>query len=163
MWVCSAPCSIQSNAAKIWRPHWLVLSWLSCFLAFTSTVLNVVQIKWSFLCWASSPGVHPDNYHALWFQKIHDSASGETLHVYKGGYWEAKEQGVWDMCPDIYWVGVWDSRTRVCGGSWVAPHGFILQLASWVRSKIQTTFTNPCENLKCEKSAFMVHKAAILA
>uniref|UniRef100_A0A3B3WHQ4 Oxysterol-binding protein n=1 Tax=Poecilia mexicana TaxID=48701 RepID=A0A3B3WHQ4_9TELE len=47
-------------------------------------------------------GAHPDNYQALWFEKIHDSVSGETLHVYKGGYWDAKEQGSWEMCPDIF-------------------------------------------------------------
>lgn len=48
------------------------------------------------------PGTHPDNHQALWFEKIDDAASGETLHVYKGGYWEAKDQGTWDMCPDIF-------------------------------------------------------------
>ncbi|XP_041837949.1 oxysterol-binding protein 1-like isoform X2 [Melanotaenia boesemani] len=46
--------------------------------------------------------VHPDSYQALWFEKVDDSVSGETLHVYKGGYWEAKEQGSWDVCPDIF-------------------------------------------------------------
>ncbi|KAI4832675.1 hypothetical protein KUCAC02_015634 [Chaenocephalus aceratus] len=45
---------------------------------------------------------HPDNYQAMWFDKFDDPASGETLHVYKGGYWEAKEQGSWDMCPEIF-------------------------------------------------------------
>ncbi|KAM6972754.1 oxysterol-binding protein 1 [Aplochiton taeniatus] len=45
---------------------------------------------------------HQDNYKALWFEKIDDPVSGETMHVYKGGYWEAKDQGNWDMCPDIY-------------------------------------------------------------
>ncbi|KAI4832678.1 hypothetical protein KUCAC02_015634 [Chaenocephalus aceratus] len=53
---------------------------------------------------ASTPeeGAHPDNYQAMWFDKFDDPASGETLHVYKGGYWEAKEQGSWDMCPEIF-------------------------------------------------------------
>ncbi|KAM8879239.1 oxysterol-binding protein 1-like isoform 8-T10 [Spinachia spinachia] len=53
---------------------------------------------------ASSPeeGTHPDSYQAMWFDKLDDPASGETLHVYKGGYWEAKEQGKWDVCPDIF-------------------------------------------------------------
>uniref|UniRef100_A0A8D3DA64 Oxysterol-binding protein n=1 Tax=Scophthalmus maximus TaxID=52904 RepID=A0A8D3DA64_SCOMX len=53
---------------------------------------------------ASTPeeGPHQDNYQALWFEKIDDAASGETLHVYKGGYWEAKDQGSWDMCPEIF-------------------------------------------------------------
>ncbi|XP_041640682.1 oxysterol-binding protein 1-like isoform X2 [Cheilinus undulatus] len=45
---------------------------------------------------------HQDNYQALWFEKVDDQVSGETLHVYKGGYWEAKDQGSWDMCPDIF-------------------------------------------------------------
>uniref|UniRef100_A0A3Q0T2D6 Oxysterol-binding protein n=1 Tax=Amphilophus citrinellus TaxID=61819 RepID=A0A3Q0T2D6_AMPCI len=45
---------------------------------------------------------HPDTYQALWFEKIDDLVSGETLHIYKGGYWEAKEQGNWNMCPDIF-------------------------------------------------------------
>uniref|UniRef100_A0A8C5E5Q3 Oxysterol-binding protein n=1 Tax=Gouania willdenowi TaxID=441366 RepID=A0A8C5E5Q3_GOUWI len=39
---------------------------------------------------------------ALWFEKINDPVSKETLHVYKGGYWEAKDHGTWDMCPDIF-------------------------------------------------------------
>uniref|UniRef100_A0A7N6BVA2 PH domain-containing protein n=1 Tax=Anabas testudineus TaxID=64144 RepID=A0A7N6BVA2_ANATE len=53
---------------------------------------------------ASSPeeGTHQDNYQALWFEKTDDPVSGESLHVYKGGYWEAKEKGSWDMCPDIF-------------------------------------------------------------
>ncbi|KAL6110895.1 osbp [Pungitius sinensis] len=53
---------------------------------------------------ASSPeeGTHPDSYQAMWFEKLDDPVSGETLHVYKGGYWEAKEQGSWDMCPEIF-------------------------------------------------------------
>uniref|UniRef100_A0A7N5ZTS6 Oxysterol-binding protein n=1 Tax=Anabas testudineus TaxID=64144 RepID=A0A7N5ZTS6_ANATE len=45
---------------------------------------------------------HQDNYQALWFEKTDDPVSGESLHVYKGGYWEAKEKGSWDMCPDIF-------------------------------------------------------------
>uniref|UniRef100_A0A3P8RFL4 Oxysterol-binding protein n=1 Tax=Astatotilapia calliptera TaxID=8154 RepID=A0A3P8RFL4_ASTCA len=45
---------------------------------------------------------HPDTYQALWFEKMDDPVSGETLHIYKGGYWEAKEQGNWDMCPDVF-------------------------------------------------------------
>uniref|UniRef100_A0A7N8YA61 Oxysterol-binding protein n=1 Tax=Mastacembelus armatus TaxID=205130 RepID=A0A7N8YA61_9TELE len=45
---------------------------------------------------------HQDNYQALWFEQIDDPISGEKMHVYKGGYWEAKEQGSWDMCPDIF-------------------------------------------------------------
>ncbi|CAB1461076.1 unnamed protein product [Pleuronectes platessa] len=47
-------------------------------------------------------GAHQDNHQALWFEKIDDPVSGETLHIYKGGYWEAKEQGSWDICPDIF-------------------------------------------------------------
>ncbi|KAM8879235.1 oxysterol-binding protein 1-like isoform 4-T6 [Spinachia spinachia] len=51
---------------------------------------------------AQIKSTHPDSYQAMWFDKLDDPASGETLHVYKGGYWEAKEQGKWDVCPDIF-------------------------------------------------------------
>lgn len=53
---------------------------------------------------ANSPeeGTPSDNYQAMWFEKINDPVSGDALHVYKGGYWEAKEQGSWDMCPEIF-------------------------------------------------------------
>ncbi|CAI5680794.1 unnamed protein product [Oreochromis niloticus] len=50
----------------------------------------------------SDESAHPDTYQALWFEKIDDPVSGETLHIYKGGYWEAKEQGNWDLCSDIF-------------------------------------------------------------
>ncbi|XP_034750465.1 oxysterol-binding protein 1 isoform X4 [Etheostoma cragini] len=50
----------------------------------------------------SDESTHPDNYQAMWFEKLDDPVSGETLHVYKGGYWEAKDQGSWDACPDIF-------------------------------------------------------------
>ncbi|XP_056265200.1 oxysterol-binding protein 1-like isoform X1 [Pseudoliparis swirei] len=51
---------------------------------------------------AQIKSTHPDNYQAMWFEKLDDPVSGETLHVYKGGYWEAKEQGGWDVCPKIF-------------------------------------------------------------
>uniref|UniRef100_A0A4W5RJY9 Oxysterol binding protein n=1 Tax=Hucho hucho TaxID=62062 RepID=A0A4W5RJY9_9TELE len=43
-----------------------------------------------------------DNYEAMWFERTEDAVTGESMHVYKGGYWEAKDHGNWDMCPDIY-------------------------------------------------------------
>ncbi|XP_037106806.1 oxysterol-binding protein 1-like isoform X2 [Syngnathus acus] len=47
--------------------------------------------------------VHPDSYQSLWFEKVDDPTSGETMHVYKGGYWETKDGGGgWDVCPDIF-------------------------------------------------------------
>ncbi|KAF7663912.1 hypothetical protein LDENG_00195910 [Lucifuga dentata] len=45
---------------------------------------------------------HQDNYQAQWFKKIDDPISGEPMHVYKGGYWETKDHGSWDMCLDIF-------------------------------------------------------------
>ncbi|XP_041952971.1 oxysterol-binding protein 1 isoform X4 [Alosa sapidissima] len=47
-------------------------------------------------------GVHQDNYEALWFDHFDDPFTGEQTHLYKGGYWEAKEQGSWENCPDIF-------------------------------------------------------------
>uniref|UniRef100_A0A3B1ITX5 Oxysterol-binding protein n=1 Tax=Astyanax mexicanus TaxID=7994 RepID=A0A3B1ITX5_ASTMX len=43
-----------------------------------------------------------DNYTALWFEQVVDEATGEPTHIYKGGYWETKEQGTWENCPDIF-------------------------------------------------------------
>uniref|UniRef100_A0A8C8BWI2 Oxysterol-binding protein n=2 Tax=Oncorhynchus TaxID=8016 RepID=A0A8C8BWI2_ONCTS len=47
-------------------------------------------------------GAEGDNYEAMWFERTEDVITGESMHVYKGGYWEAKDHGNWDMCPDIY-------------------------------------------------------------
>uniref|UniRef100_A0A672H4Q2 Oxysterol-binding protein n=1 Tax=Salarias fasciatus TaxID=181472 RepID=A0A672H4Q2_SALFA len=43
-----------------------------------------------------------DNYQALWFERCEDRITGEQVHIYKGGYWENKERGSWDGCPDIF-------------------------------------------------------------
>lgn len=56
----------------------------------------------SLLCPAGGPH---ESYQALWFERCDDPVTGEAVHVYKGGYWEAKEQGNWDGCPDIFWPG----------------------------------------------------------
>uniref|UniRef100_A0AAQ5Z2I5 Oxysterol-binding protein n=1 Tax=Amphiprion ocellaris TaxID=80972 RepID=A0AAQ5Z2I5_AMPOC len=43
-----------------------------------------------------------DNYQALWFDRCVDQITGEQVHIYKGGYWEEKECGSWEGCPDIF-------------------------------------------------------------
>ncbi|XP_046841435.1 oxysterol-binding protein 1-like isoform X2 [Xenia sp. Carnegie-2017] len=43
-----------------------------------------------------------EDYKPVWFEKVHDELSGLEIHVYKGGYWEAKEKQDWSMCPDIF-------------------------------------------------------------
>ncbi|XP_017316496.1 oxysterol-binding protein 1 isoform X3 [Ictalurus punctatus] len=43
-----------------------------------------------------------DSYKALWFEQQEDLMTGEPTHIYKGGYWEAKEHGDWHACPDIF-------------------------------------------------------------
>uniref|UniRef100_A0A4W4EAU2 Oxysterol-binding protein n=1 Tax=Electrophorus electricus TaxID=8005 RepID=A0A4W4EAU2_ELEEL len=50
----------------------------------------------------SEDGIPQDNYKALWFERQEDHGMGEPMHIYKGGYWEAKEQNNWDACPDIF-------------------------------------------------------------
>ncbi|XP_072563310.1 oxysterol-binding protein 1 isoform X1 [Paramormyrops kingsleyae] len=45
---------------------------------------------------------HQDNYKAQWFERTEDPNTGEVTHIYQGGYWEAKEQGSWGTCPDIF-------------------------------------------------------------
>uniref|UniRef100_A0A667Y7F5 Oxysterol-binding protein n=1 Tax=Myripristis murdjan TaxID=586833 RepID=A0A667Y7F5_9TELE len=50
----------------------------------------------------SEEGAPHDNYKALWFERCEDRITGEQVHIYKGGYWEAKERGSWEACPDIF-------------------------------------------------------------
>lgn len=40
----------------------------------------------------------------VWFSKDYDHLTNTMMHVYKGGYWEAKATGNWDQLnlPDIY-------------------------------------------------------------
>uniref|UniRef100_A0A8C2G6G5 Oxysterol-binding protein n=1 Tax=Cyprinus carpio TaxID=7962 RepID=A0A8C2G6G5_CYPCA len=38
----------------------------------------------------------------MWFERQVDPMTREPTHIYRGGYWEAKEQGNWDSCPDIF-------------------------------------------------------------
>ncbi|XP_073803518.1 oxysterol-binding protein 1 isoform X4 [Danio rerio] len=45
---------------------------------------------------------HQDSYKAMWFDRCVDPMTGEPTHIYRGGYWETKEQGNWDSCPDIF-------------------------------------------------------------
>ncbi|XP_017269329.1 oxysterol-binding protein 2 isoform X1 [Kryptolebias marmoratus] len=51
---------------------------------------------------ALDEGREYEGYQPLWFHQRRNSVTGETNFVYKGGYWEAKEQQDWSMCPDIY-------------------------------------------------------------
>ncbi|XP_067117472.1 oxysterol-binding protein 1-like isoform X1 [Osmerus mordax] len=51
---------------------------------------------------SSLKSTHQDNYKALWFEHCEDPTTGEPTHIYKGGYWEAKEGSSWDDCPQIY-------------------------------------------------------------
>uniref|UniRef100_A0A4W4EAF3 Oxysterol-binding protein n=1 Tax=Electrophorus electricus TaxID=8005 RepID=A0A4W4EAF3_ELEEL len=51
---------------------------------------------------AHAKSIPQDNYKALWFERQEDHGMGEPMHIYKGGYWEAKEQNNWDACPDIF-------------------------------------------------------------
>jgi len=43
----------------------------------------------------------------IWFRKQQDDkVQGRLMHVYKGGYWEAKESGKWpERLPDLYATG----------------------------------------------------------
>uniref|UniRef100_A0A669C2S1 Oxysterol-binding protein n=1 Tax=Oreochromis niloticus TaxID=8128 RepID=A0A669C2S1_ORENI len=50
----------------------------------------------------SEEGAPHDNYLALWFERCEDPITGEEIHIYKGGYWEAKERGSWENCPNIF-------------------------------------------------------------
>uniref|UniRef100_A0A7N9AQY5 Oxysterol-binding protein n=1 Tax=Mastacembelus armatus TaxID=205130 RepID=A0A7N9AQY5_9TELE len=38
----------------------------------------------------------------LWFERREDPITGEQVHIYRGGYWEAKDRGSWEGCPNIF-------------------------------------------------------------
>ena len=40
---------------------------------------------------------------ARWFNRVPNAVPGEqAAFVYKGGYWEARKQGRWEGCRDIF-------------------------------------------------------------
>lgn len=41
-------------------------------------------------------------YEPIWFKKEVEPITGSIAHLYKGGYWEAKEKQDWSMCPNIF-------------------------------------------------------------
>ncbi|XP_030193933.1 oxysterol-binding protein 1 isoform X1 [Gadus morhua] len=43
-----------------------------------------------------------DSHKALWFDRCDDPITGEPVHIYNGGYWEAKDTGTWEGCGDIF-------------------------------------------------------------
>ena len=43
-----------------------------------------------------------EGYKPVWFENVVDELSDSSIHVYKGGYWEAKETKDWSLCPEIY-------------------------------------------------------------
>ncbi|KAG9346969.1 hypothetical protein JZ751_005896 [Albula glossodonta] len=59
-------------------------------------------------------GTHQDNYKALWFERTVDQVTGESTHIYKGGYWEAKDQGNWDAFGSVNscWPSVKSTQWR---------------------------------------------------
>lgn len=69
----------------------LLTASVDCFLSIIFVTL--------FFCLSDAPH---DNYQALWFESCKDDITGEQVHIYKGGYWEAKEHGNWERCPDIF-------------------------------------------------------------
>lgn len=44
------------------------------------------------------------SYSPTWFVKTKMPVAGvdQTIYVYNGGYWEAKRNNDWSMCPDIF-------------------------------------------------------------
>ena len=61
---------------------------------------------------ASAAGNHQEaeileresTYTPIWFKKEYDPLTNSMMHVYQGGYWEAKEKGNWDRLnlPDLF-------------------------------------------------------------
>lgn len=51
---------------------------------------------------AQTEGIVYEGYKPAWFENVVDEVTDTSLHVYKGGYWEAKERKDWSLCPEIY-------------------------------------------------------------
>nr|XP_043877696.1 oxysterol-binding protein 1-like isoform X2 [Solea senegalensis] len=69
-------------------------------LAFISVL--IIKSTFSATNVSSLSGAPHDNYQALWFERCEDQITGEQVHLYKGGYWETKDRGTWEGCPDIF-------------------------------------------------------------
>lgn len=42
------------------------------------------------------------SYSPVWFQKQFDPCTNTMVHVYKGGYWEAKQKKQFPLLPNLY-------------------------------------------------------------
>ncbi|XP_031574261.1 oxysterol-binding protein 1-like isoform X3 [Actinia tenebrosa] len=51
---------------------------------------------------ALNEGIVLESYKPVWFEQIVDELTETPMHVYKGGYWEAKEKEDFSCSPDIY-------------------------------------------------------------
>ena len=51
---------------------------------------------------AQAEGKVYEGYKPVWFENVVDEVTDTAVHVYKGGYWEAKERQDWSLCPEIY-------------------------------------------------------------
>lgn len=51
---------------------------------------------------AQTEGKVYEGYKPVWFENVVDEVTDTAVHVYKGGYWEAKERHDWSLCPEIY-------------------------------------------------------------
>merc|ERR1711872_45618 len=52
---------------------------------------------------ALQEGREAQPYTPTWYkQEVDEYNNGKLIHVYKGGYWEAKNNQDWDKCPEIY-------------------------------------------------------------
>lgn len=80
--------SLKSKYSSFFRLHCLLM--LEFLLSFL-----VTQVF-------SLSGAPHENYQALWFERCEDRITGEQVHIYKGGYWEAKDRGSFEGCPDIF-------------------------------------------------------------
>ena len=52
---------------------------------------------------AAAEGRTVEGYQPVWFRREPDEQNGgKYIFVYRGGYWEAKQDQKWEKCPEIY-------------------------------------------------------------
>lgn len=98
----------SSKSCRWGLSYWSVLK-KQVLLFFRLHCLLMLEFLLSFLVTQvfSLSGAPHENYQALWFERCEDRITGEQVHIYKGGYWEAKDRGSFEGCPDIFWPRDW--------------------------------------------------------
>ena len=63
---------------------------------YRNVLLHLALTRWFFYWWQSRK-LQEHGWKPRWFER-----DGEGPFRYIGGYWETREQGTWNGCPDVF-------------------------------------------------------------